>query len=110
MYSRFGMRLMSIKQLGLARRNFIIGMRLWPPLRIFASSPRSDSNETASERLPGLRYSNDAGTMNDLQFWPRGCLDYIDLFATGDGCPLAGDVSAHSLHKSGSVRGNATPD
>src|SRR5262249_26824902 len=52
----------SIRCLGCARRSFIIGIRLWPPARILASSslPRSFS---ASATLAGAWYSNAAGYM-----------------------------------------------
>jgi hypothetical protein len=52
---------MSISHPGRAIRSFIIGIRLWPPLRIFASSPWSWSRETASGIVAGLRYSNTGG-------------------------------------------------
>src|SRR6516162_11238263 len=52
---------MSMRIEGLARRSFIMGMRLWPPLRIFAPSPCCWSMAIASGIVLGRRYSNDGG-------------------------------------------------
>src|ERR1700743_2906714 len=57
---------MSIKWLGLASRSFIMGIRLWPPLRILASSPCCCSIATASGRVLGRRYSKAGGIMFHL--------------------------------------------
>src|SRR5262249_49314817 len=55
------MRLMSMRYSGRARRIFIIGIRLCPPLKIFAPSPCCCSREMASRMLSGRRYSKDCG-------------------------------------------------
>src|SRR5215472_8353210 len=60
------MRLMSIKWLGRASRSFIMGIRLWPPLRILASSPCCCSNAMASGTFLGRRYSKAGGIMFHL--------------------------------------------
>src|SRR5258708_7328318 len=41
MVARSGMRLMSIRTAGWARRKFMVGTRLWPPARVLPSSPGS---------------------------------------------------------------------
>src|ERR1700722_3423238 len=46
---------------GRASRIFIIGIRLWPPLRIFAPSPCSCKRAIASEMDSGRKYSKDWG-------------------------------------------------
>src|SRR5580704_4886733 len=46
---------------GRASRIFIIGIRLWPPLRIFAPSPCSSKRAIASETDCGRKYSKDWG-------------------------------------------------
>jgi hypothetical protein len=42
-----------------------MGMRLWPPLRILASSPYCCRNAIASGRVFGLRYSKAGGIIVD---------------------------------------------
>ena len=49
---------MSMRWAGAAKRIAIIGSRLWPPARIFASSPCSASRTSASSRLSDRWYSN----------------------------------------------------
>src|ERR1700722_16558682 len=46
---------------GRASRIFIMGIRLWPPLRIFAPSPCSCKRAIASEMDSGRKYSKDWG-------------------------------------------------
>src|SRR5262245_42315093 len=53
----------STRCLGWARRSFIIGMRLWPPATIFASSLNWPRSPRASLTLVGAWYSNAAGYM-----------------------------------------------
>src|ERR1700739_2987668 len=54
---------MSIRWLGRARRSFIMGIRLWPPLRILGSSPCCCRRPTASGSVLGRRYSKAGGIM-----------------------------------------------
>src|SRR5215475_13972147 len=60
------MRLMSITYAGRASRSFIIGIRLWPPLNILASSPCRCRRVIASEMVEGRRYSKAGGIMLNL--------------------------------------------
>ena len=53
MPARPSIRLMSMRQAGRTSRKFIIGTRLCPPARIFASSPRAASRATASSIVAG---------------------------------------------------------
>src|SRR2546428_10476403 len=61
MWARSGMRLMSTRALGSARRSFITGRRLWPPARTFASPPKRSRIWTASSTDEGAKYSNRGG-------------------------------------------------
>src|SRR5215469_1257730 len=60
-YDKPEMRLISTRYAGLASRNFIIGIRLWPPLRILASSPYCCRKAIASGMVFGRRYSKAGG-------------------------------------------------
>src|SRR5258706_1772753 len=55
---------MSISVSGCASRSFIIGMRLCPPARTFASGPNLASRFSAWSRLVAFSYSTYAGTCN----------------------------------------------
>src|SRR5215207_6412990 len=57
---------MSTRTSGAASRNFIIGMRLWPPAIRRAPSPYRSRSSTASPTLPATSYSNRAGTCTRL--------------------------------------------
>src|SRR5438094_7435250 len=61
---RPGTRPKSTSRSGVARRSFIIGMRLMPPARILASPP--ESRASASLRLAGVAYSKFCGIITDL--------------------------------------------
>src|SRR3989442_2320912 len=61
MWARSGMRLMSTRAFGSARRSFITGSRLWPPARTFASPPKRSRIWTASSTDEGAKYSNRGG-------------------------------------------------
>src|SRR2546425_20814 len=61
MWARSGMRLISTRALGSARRSFITGRRLWPPARTFASPPKRSRIWTASSTDEGAKYSNRGG-------------------------------------------------
>src|SRR6266705_2714148 len=61
MWARSGMRLISTRALGSARRSFITGRRLWPPARTFASPPKRSRLWTASSMDEGAKYSNRGG-------------------------------------------------
>src|SRR5262245_10536748 len=50
---------MSMSAFGWARRRFMMGSRLWPPARIFASPPYCVSSERASWIVVGAWYSNE---------------------------------------------------
>src|SRR5260370_19534719 len=58
------MELMSIKKPGRARRSFIMGMRLWPPLKSLASSPCCCNRAMASGMLVGRKYSKAGGIID----------------------------------------------
>jgi len=53
------MLLISIRYPGDANLNYIMGIRLWPPESILASSPYFWSNEIASAIVPGDSYWKD---------------------------------------------------
>src|SRR5438128_1797381 len=61
MWARSGMRLMSTRAFGSARRSFITGSRLWPPARTFASPPKRSRIWTASSTDECAKYSNRGG-------------------------------------------------
>ena len=61
--SRPGISLMSTSSDGAANRSFSIGIRLWPPARMRASSPPSASASTASATERATVKSNDGGYM-----------------------------------------------
>src|ERR1700730_8246829 len=52
---------MSMRYSGLASRIFIIGIKLCPPLKIFAASPCCFNKPIASDIVSGRQYSNDWG-------------------------------------------------
>src|SRR5262249_50198704 len=58
------MPLMSTTWLGLARRSFMRGMRLWPPERILASEPSLTRRPVASSIVRGAWYSKAPGIMS----------------------------------------------
>src|SRR5215831_6741436 len=64
---------MSIRYAGRASRSFIMGMRLCPPLRIFASSPCCSSRAIASGIVVGLRYSKAGGIIASPSSQVRSC-------------------------------------
>src|SRR3989442_11219363 len=61
MYARSGIRLMSTRAFGSARRSFITGSKLCPPARTFASPPKRARIWTASSTDEGAKYSNRGG-------------------------------------------------
>src|SRR5207247_2750746 len=61
MYASPGIALMSMTCLGVARRSFISGIRLWPPDSTLASSPSLASSCVASPIDVGAWYSKAAG-------------------------------------------------
>src|SRR5947209_4818640 len=61
MWARSGMRLISTRALGSARRSFITGRRLWPPASTFASPQKRWGIWTASSTDAGAKYSNRGG-------------------------------------------------
>ncbi len=52
---------MSMMRAGRTNRKFSIGTRLWPPARIFASSPYSASVASTSSMVVGAEYSKAPG-------------------------------------------------
>src|SRR5436190_20168857 len=57
------MRLMSMMTAGLAKRSFIMGMRVIPPERILQSSPYVFASDKASSSEFGAKYSKRGGYM-----------------------------------------------
>jgi hypothetical protein len=86
---------------GRASRTFIMGIRLCPPLRIFAPSPYSFSRAMASETVSGRKYSKDWGII----LLPLQASDKLTPRAAGNSD--ATGRSSHGLTCLGCVAGGS---
>src|SRR6516162_4340541 len=68
-------------------RSFIMGMRLWPPLKILASSPYCLRKATASGMVLGRRYSK-AGEIIASPYLPQTQASRAEMWESPDSVRL----------------------